>query len=121
MRALMFSVLLLIAGPAAAQVNCDNATTQADMNRCAALDLQRANDEINATYADLRRGLSKAQQEELRQIQLAWIRFKDLQCQLESSVAEGGSMQPLLRDTCLTTLTNQRNTELRSLRRLLTN
>jgi uncharacterized protein YecT (DUF1311 family) len=93
--------------------------TQAEMNHCAALDLAKATDEINGTYSDLRRRLSKEQREELRQVQLAWITFKDKNCRLESTYAEGGSMQPLLHDTCLTRLTEQRNKELRELRRLL--
>lgn len=83
---------------------------------CAALDLQQATDEINATYADFRQRLPRDKQEQLRQVQLAWIAFKDKNCEFEASFAEGGSMQPLLRDSCLAELTKQRHKELQALR-----
>jgi uncharacterized protein YecT (DUF1311 family) len=89
------------------------------MNQCAGLDLARATDEINATYADLRRHLPKEQREEIRQVQLAWITYKDRNCRLESRYAEGGSLQPMIRDVCLTRITEQRNKELKELRILL--
>jgi uncharacterized protein YecT (DUF1311 family) len=90
-----------------------------EMNQCAALDLAKATDEINATYSDFRRRLPKSRQEDIKKVQLAWITYKDRNCRLESMQAEGGSLQPLIRDVCLTRLTEERNTELKELVRLL--
>ncbi|GAA4409919.1 lysozyme inhibitor LprI family protein [Quisquiliibacterium transsilvanicum] len=96
-----------------AMADCRDPTTQTEMNRCAALALSKADDELNSTYSKLIRQLDKSQQAEVKSIQLLWIRFKDQSCKYEASGAEGGSLQPLLRDTCLTRLTEDRTRDLK--------
>lgn len=103
--------LSLFAMPAMA--NCKDPMTQMEMNRCAALDLAKADSHLNATYKKLMPQLDGNQKAEVKAIQLTWIKFKDLNCKFESSSAEGGSMQPLLRDTCLTRLTEARTKDLK--------
>ena len=95
--------------------NCSSPTTQFEMNACAGHELARETERINSTYGSLRRSLSPEEANELKLVQLLWIKYKDAACELESKSAEGGSMQPLLRDTCLTRLTKVRNQELSSL------
>lgn len=102
--------LLAMAGPAMA--DCTNPQTQMDMNRCAALDLAKATDGINASYQALMRRLDPGQQAELKAIQRQWISFKDRNCAFDASFVEGGSMQPLVRDACLTALTRERTQQL---------
>lgn len=118
--ALLLSLIppMLASAPATAlaQLDCNNAMTQADINPCAALGLQQATDEINATYTDFRQRLPRDKQEQLRQVQLARIAFKDKNCQIETSFADGGSMQPLLRDSCLAELTKHRHKQWQALR-----
>ncbi len=98
--------LSLLATPVMA--NCKDPMTQTEMNQCAAIDLAKADAQLNAAYKKLMPQLDASQKAEVKAIQLAWIKFKDLNCKFESSSAEGGSMQPLLRDTCLTQLTEAR-------------
>jgi uncharacterized protein YecT (DUF1311 family) len=121
MRACTLMIVLASALPFAAQSapDCANAVTQADMNWCASLDLDHATDLINATYNDVRRRLPETKANALRDVQRAWIRFKDLHCELEASQVEGGSMQPLVRDVCLTTMTEQREADLKKLGEML--
>lgn len=122
-RALIAVVLLLLltatSGPAMAQPNCQDPETQSEMNQCSALELERADRQINATYADLRARLSPERRELLKQAQLSWIRFKEQKCDLESLHSEGGSIQPLLINMCLVKMTQERNEELLFLKEML--
>jgi uncharacterized protein YecT (DUF1311 family) len=111
MRAL--AVLLVLAGPAAAQkLDCSAPVTQADMNDCAARDYQAADERLNDIYdlaVEVARGMDEHSEagveETLRAAQRAWIGFRDLACELEGLQAEGGSMQPMLISSCLARLT----------------
>ena len=96
-------------------LDCSTPATQVEMNACASNELARETKQINSTYNSLRGSVSPEQAAELKFVQLLWIKYKDAACELESKSAEGGSMQPLLRDTCLTRLTKVRNQELSSL------
>lgn len=109
---LVAAVLSCFATPALA--DCKNPVTQLDMNQCAASDLARADAKLNANYKKLMTLLDANQKAEVKGVQLAWIKFKDLNCRFESSSAEGGSMQPLLRDSCLIDLTEARNKDILS-------
>jgi uncharacterized protein YecT (DUF1311 family) len=114
-------ILALWAVPALAQkVPCTNPVTQADMNECAALDWEIADAELNAAYAqaiatarDMNAYSQVNVEESLREAQRAWVTFRDLACEVESLVAEGGSMQPMIYSACLTTLTEERTDALR--------
>ena len=56
--------------------------------------------------------LDGKEKEQIKNVQRAWITFRDLQCHFESDGYEGGSMQPLVHLSCLYKLTRQRNTDL---------
>ena len=114
MKMRIFVAILLLACTVPAMANCKDPITQTEMNQCAAADLKRADAQLNASYKKLMTQLDANQKAEVKSIQLAWIKFKDLNCKFESSSAEGGSMQPLLRDTCLTQLTEARTKDLKS-------
>lgn len=92
--------------------DCANAMTQADMNKCAAQELAVEDKKINATYKALRSRFEPEQQEQLKKVQLAWIKYKELACKFEAGGAEGGSIYPMVLANCLTQKTRQRNAEL---------
>ena len=48
-------------------------------------------------------------------MQLAWIKFKDLACQFETSGTEGGSVHAMVLAECLIEKTRHRNKELEAL------
>ena len=85
------------------------------MNICAGKDLDRETKKINQTYNTVRSKLDAKHQQDLKQVQLAWIAFKDLDCKFQASGVEGGSIYSLILSGCLQEKTVQRNKELDSL------
>ncbi len=115
------------ATPAAATPECENPETQTAMNICAGREFERADADLNAAWKAARAFAKSADAgydyddgqpgywDRLLAAQRAWIAYRDAHCQLSSYDARGGSMQPLLRSNCMTTLTRQRTRELRDL------
>jgi len=109
---LVLSVSALVSSGTARAADCANATTQAAMNQCAAQELEREDKKINASYKELRSKLAPEQQNQLKEVQLAWIKYKDLACKYEAGGVEGGSVYPMVLASCLAQKTRQRNAEL---------
>lgn len=78
------------------------------MSACAAQNLDRETQRINATYTALRSKLDAKQSQQLKDVQLAWIKFKDLACAFETASVSGASLAPLIRSNCLLKITRQR-------------
>ena len=107
------ALLLLPALPLHAQtLDCDNAMTQTEMNQCAAQALEQEDQRLNRVYNQYRAGLQAKDRQALKQVQLAWIKFRDLDCKQVASVYEGGSMQPMVHAHCLAERTRERITHL---------
>ncbi len=96
-------------------LDCQNAQTQTDLNQCAAAELNQATTQINQTYDQLRAKLNPEQKQQLKKVQLAWIKFKNLACDFEASGVEGGSAHSMILAACLAEQTRQRNTALEAL------
>lgn len=104
---------LAVAGPSRA-ADCTRATTQTDMNICAARSRAAADETLNATYGTLLKEPSMADRlDRLRAAERAWIGYRDAQCAFEGSGYAGGSMQPLVIDGCAEALTQRRTAELK--------
>jgi uncharacterized protein YecT (DUF1311 family) len=110
---LVFSSLITISSQSNASDNCNNLKTQLEMNACAANEYQRDDAKLNEYYKELAEKLGPSEKERLKAAQRAWIKFRDLQCEFEASRYEGGSIQPLVRSSCLAQVTKQRNVDLR--------
>lgn len=110
-RVLLLAMLTISSTPAFA--NCKSPQTQMEMNECTAAELAQTTREIGKTYQQLLAALNPDQRARVRAVQLQWIKFKDLNCEFESSYMEGGSAQPMLRDSCLAEATRSRNKELK--------
>lgn len=95
--------------------SCDDARTQMDMNRCAALAYARADSALNQTYQQVLQGIDPARTETLREAQRAWIRMRDADCELENAGFEGGSIHPMLFALCQAHATRLRTGQLRQL------
>lgn len=87
--------------------------TQLEMNLCAAENYKKADAELNKTWKLLIANLLDEEVEELREVQRLWLRFRDAHCDYEAARYEGGSIQPLIRYTCLQTLTETRTEQLK--------
>lgn len=98
---------------------CDDRMTQVDMNVCSHRDYLRADIEMSRTWlavADQYGGKAAKREDPLfAQMQKAhrsWLTYREDQCEIFSQMFEGGSIRPLVVNTCLTEITVARNREL---------
>ncbi len=102
----------LIAIPAQSQepaIDCKAAKTQMAMNYCAYQDFKAADAELNQVYRQLRKSYKgMAQDRQLVDAQLVWIKFRDADCKFSADRFKGGSIAPLIYSGCQTNLTKQR-------------
>ncbi|MDF2388411.1 lysozyme inhibitor LprI family protein [Nostoc ellipsosporum NOK] len=94
------------------KLNCNNAQTQLEINRCAQLSYQNADQKLNKVYQQLLPKLSRSRKQKLIAAQSAWIKFRDTSCEFEKSEYEGGSVAPTIYFGCLEKNTKQRTQEL---------
>lgn len=113
-RVLPAFALLLASGYALAD-ECSNASTQAELNACTATQYQVADKKLNKTWQDVLKRAEPAQRELLKKAQTAWITLRDADCAFIRSGAQGGSMQPMIANQCMTDKTNEREAYLSSL------
>jgi uncharacterized protein YecT (DUF1311 family) len=104
----------IVPTPAQAQPDpdCANPMTQTDMNLCAARDLQQEDDRLNEFYGRLIPNISIAEENLLIDAQLAWINYRDAECEFSASAYLGGSIAPLIDANCRQALTSTRADEL---------
>lgn len=109
------ALLAAPAAPLAAQtVNCPGATTQLELNDCAAQAYARADTALNQAYGE---AMAYARQsgtvDILRKAQRSWLPFRDAACEAEASTFAGGSIQGMVRTLCLERLTRARTQDLK--------
>jgi len=115
--------LLLLAPAAMAQdVACNPEGSQAEMNRCALDDFDRADSELNAVYAQIVAGMkgNPVALQRLKAAQRLWIQLRDADLAAQFPLADGedariayGSIYPLEYAGAKAELTRQRSTYLR--------
>ncbi|MDU9041803.1 lysozyme inhibitor LprI family protein [Pseudomonas corrugata] len=108
-RLLLALTLLLFVALAQAD-DCANATTQGEMNQCAAQEKNAADNELNSLYKQITARLKNNPEGKqlLVKAQRAWIGFRDTECKFSASGVEGGSVYPLIYSNCITALTKAR-------------
>lgn len=101
--------------PLANADDCDNATTQGDMNACAGRQYQTADKQLNAVYQQITQRLKDDADTKklLVGAQRSWVAFRDAECEFAASGVSGGSVYPLIRLNCLTAQTVSRTTALK--------
>jgi len=110
---LALAVFPLAAGAQAP--NCANPVTQADMNQCSYAAWLAADAELNRLW-----GIAKPRADAggygraLLDAQRAWIAYRDAACAAEAAPYAGGSIQPLIVNSCFERLTLRRNEDLRT-------
>ncbi|WP_336218623.1 lysozyme inhibitor LprI family protein [Citrobacter amalonaticus] len=115
MNRILLTCVALLAGGQALADDCANASTQAEMNTCAAAQYQTADKALNKTFQNALKRATPAQQELLKKAQTAWIAVRDADCALISSGTEGGSAQAMISSQCLTDKTAEREAFIASL------
>lgn len=99
----------------AAAQNCKNPDTQMAMNICAARDYEREDKRLNQTYRDLVAKLEQGKRDKLREVQHAWLSYRDLNCDFQSDDYKGGTIFSLVQSSCLAEMTKQRTKDLKAL------
>lgn len=101
--------------PVAYADDCDNATTQGDMNACAGRQYQAADKALNSVYQQITQRL-KADADTKKLLvgaQRSWVTFRDAECEFAASGVSGGSVYPLIHLNCLTAQTTSRTQALK--------
>lgn len=93
---------------------CNSAITQTELNECSYEEYEAADRALNQAYQSLTEQISLPAQEALTTAELAWIEFRDSDCQFVRSQYAGGSIEPLIYHSCLTERTKTRTDELTS-------
>ena len=126
-----FAFFCLAAAPAAAQDwDCSKADElpQMGMNWCAYEDWQTADKALNAVWPKVRAHMKAIDAENaeyfpeqangaenLLKAQRAWIDYRDGHCEAEGAQFAGGSIRPLIVNSCKASMTRERTEELRTL------
>lgn len=117
MRGLLIGLGLmaaLLAPTTPRALDCSNPQDQASMNQCSYLDWQKSDKALNKNYKRARAVLKRigTGATALRDGQRAWITFRDNACEAEGAPYDGGTIQPLVVNTCLARLTWRRAEDL---------
>ena len=99
--------------PRPAQPQCGALTAQSEMNACFAREATRVTALLDALLTQIRPSLHEAERQGLEEAQRHWVRYRDAHCSWVASGAEGGSIQPTVRATCLANVTWDRIGELK--------
>ncbi|MCB1421893.1 MAG: DUF1311 domain-containing protein [Nitratireductor sp.] len=107
--------------------DCSNADNlpQQGMNYCAYQDWQTADEALNAAWPKVRAHMKSIDEstreyfpeqaiaeESLLKAQRAWINYRDGHCEAEGGQFAGGSIQPLIINSCKASMTRRRTEEL---------
>jgi uncharacterized protein YecT (DUF1311 family) len=110
---------------------CAAITTMADFNICYAEEFKKEDMNLNHLYRaalvvlehELDDALKRSAKDEagyannaiddLKSAQAAWVKYRDLQCRAAGQQYQGGSIQPLVVNQCLTLVTEHRIEEIK--------
>lgn len=128
MWVLAFFLVLIPTGTTVAgaqEVDCTDPQDQTSMNICSYRDWQAADKELNAIWPDIRSKMKetdtylddhlKGAEAALLKAQRAWIDYRDGNCAAEGFYARGGTLEPLIVNSCLARMTRQRIEELQGI------
>ena len=93
---------------------CEDAQTQADMNICFGNEYKKADAALNKTYQQLVAMLDDEEKVQLKNVENAWLKYRDANCEFVGDQYKGGSMRPMIVAICLADVTNNRTTELKN-------
>ena len=105
---------LVLTVSAQAAPDCSNPQTTPEMQECAAADLKKADDELNAVYDMLLKTLDTEGQRKLIEAQRAWIKFRDSDAEFRADLNRGGTMEHLTRTAAKNEITAQRVKDLKN-------
>jgi uncharacterized protein YecT (DUF1311 family) len=96
-------------------INCEDPQTQLEMNLCSLRDLESSDNKLNEIYKEITALIDAKSKPLLVQAQRNWIVLRDNHCKLYEHFYEGGSMMPMMVNSCRKELTDDRIRELHSI------
>lgn len=93
---------------------CANAQTQLEMNMCWGKQYKAADAQLNSVYREFSSKLNPEETAQLKAAQLAWIKFRDANCEFVADAYKGGSIRPMIASMCLADVTSTRTSELKA-------
>jgi len=94
---------------------CDRVLATDQLISCLGEEYSLADGRLNATYNALRGRLEVDRRNQLKDAQVAWLAFRDKDCEFEAGAAQGGQAYQPLFISCQTRKTIGRVQELREL------
>ena len=93
---------------------CADAQSQGEMNICWGKEYKAADAQLNAAYREFISKLNPDETAQLKTAQLAWIKFRDANCEFVADQYKGGSIRPMIAAMCLADVTSARTSELKA-------
>lgn len=115
MKHVLIAGAALLLSTSALADECASASTQTELNTCSALQYQNADRKLNQTWQAVLKRAAVPQRDLLKKAQQAWIALRDADCAFAASGTEGGSIQPMIANQCMTDKTVEREAYLASL------
>ncbi len=118
MKLVSLCLLLLVGSYALAQEPkksepCADAQTQTEMTICWGNQYKAADRRLNEAYKQFAAKLDEAERAQLKTAQLAWVKYRDANCEFVGDQYKGGTMRPMIAAICLTDVTDNRTRELK--------
>jgi uncharacterized protein YecT (DUF1311 family) len=95
-------------------VPCASAQTQTDMNICWGNEYKSADATLNQIYRQLVAKLDEGEKTQLKDVESAWLKYRDANCDFVADQYKGGTIRPMIDAICLTDMTKNRTAELRN-------
>jgi uncharacterized protein YecT (DUF1311 family) len=95
------------------RVNCQNPSTNVEYKYCARLAYEASDRELNQVYRRITSKMPADEKKVLTTAQLAWIKFRDTNCEAEVYPSRGGSGYGGFLSNCLERVTRARTAELK--------
>lgn len=105
---------LVAFGQGSKKAPCSDANTQAEMNICAGKEYKTADDALNRVYQQLVAKLEPAEKAQLKDVETAWIKYRDSNCEFVADQYKGGSIRPMIFGLCMADVTRNRTAELKA-------
>jgi len=95
-------------------INCKSPKATTEVNYCAEKANEKADLELNVLYKKLRDKLNQEDKDALAQTERKWVALRDEICDFETQPAENGTGWSGFNSDCLTRLTKNRLSDLKS-------
>ena len=109
----LLATLVRVPRVQAQPVNCQNPTSNVEYKYCARLAYETSDRELNQVYRRITGKMTADEKRILTTAQLAWIRFRDTNCDAEVYRSRGGSGYGGFLSNCLERVTRSRTAELK--------